>query len=137
VVSIWQAQTRLTIVLQLQGEPSRLCVLTYSLIDSPYLDPSALPDQYRSGQATWLYDEIGIDRDTLFDAATGIQYRSGSQTTVNGGQQRGAAVYTQDVLISNGWELRLRFHQLTITRPTALILARAGRSDLSLPQLKS
>ena len=85
--------------------------------------PSALPEPYRSRQATWLYDEIGVERDTIFDAAAGVQYKSGTQATANAGQQRGVAVFTHDILLSTGWELHLRFHQLNITRPTPLIPA--------------
>jgi hypothetical protein len=119
VLGIWQAKTRLTLVLQLESDLSRLCVITYWLVGSPYVDPSALPESHRSGHTSWLYDEIGIDGNTTFDTATHIQLKSGPQVTANGGQRR-RAVFTQDILLSNGWELRLRFHQVNVARPTAL-----------------
>ena len=121
VAGLWQAHTRLTIVLQRESDASRLCVLTYHLVDSPCIDPAALPEMHRSAQAAWLYDEIGVDREARFDATAGIQYRAGSQAATNGGQQRGVAVFTHDILLSNGWELRLRFHRLHVARPTALL----------------
>src|SRR5262249_13393734 len=105
VLGMWQAQTRLTIVLQPAGEASRLCVRTYSLVGSPSIDPPALPGPYRSGGAAWLYDEIGIDRDTLFDTAARAPLDPGARAAENGGTQRAAVVFTHDILLSNGWEL--------------------------------
>src|SRR5262249_61691923 len=129
VLGMWQAQTRLTIVLQPEGEASRLCVLTYSLVGSPSIDPSALPGPYRSGGAAWLYAEIGIDRGTPFDTAARAPLDPGARAAENGGTQRAAVVFTHDILLSNGWELRLRFHQLNLARPAALIPSARQRPD--------
>jgi hypothetical protein len=123
VIGLWQAQLRLTVVLQREGETSRLCILTYALVDPLSVDARALPERYRSERTMWLYDEIGVDRETLFDAAAGVQYRTGSPETGNGGQPPGAPVFTHEILLSNGCELRLRFHRFRIERPTVLFPA--------------
>ena len=110
VLAMWQAQTRLTIVLRRDGEASKACVLTYSLIGAPSINPSVLPEAYRSGEALWLYDEMGVDRNTASDSAS-----------ATGRPKPGATVFTHDILLSNGWEVRLGFRRLEVARPTALI----------------
>jgi hypothetical protein len=120
VLGMWHTPTQLTIVLQEERRANQLLILTYSLVDPPYLDPAALPEKYRSPQADWLYDEIDVERGTLFDVTARIQLKS-TQQSPNPGEQPRATVYTHAILLSNGWELRLRFYQLAITRPTALL----------------
>src|SRR5947209_18007305 len=100
----------MTIVLRRESEASKVCVLTYSLVGAPSIDPSALPEAYRSGEALWLYDEMGVDRNATSDPAV-----------ATGRQKPGTTVYTHDILLSNGWEVRLGFRRLEIARPTALI----------------
>jgi hypothetical protein len=97
VVSIWQAQKRLTMVLQREGQKDRFLVLTYSLVDEPYLDPSALPEKYRSPLAAWLYDEIDVEPEPA------------------------ETLWSHAILLSNGWEVRLRFQKVSISRPKALL----------------
>ena len=118
VVGMWHTQTRLTIALQEEGRTEQLLLLTYSLVEPPYLDPAALPEHYRSSLAAWLYDEIDVERDTVFDVSARLQLKA---LPANAGEPPRAAVYTHAILLSNGWELRLRFYQLAITRPTALL----------------
>jgi hypothetical protein len=94
---MWQAQKRLTMVLQREGQRDRFLVLTYSLVEEPYLDSSALPEKYRSPLAAWLYDEIDVEPEPA------------------------ETIWSHAILLSNGWEVRLRFHKLSISRPKALL----------------
>ena len=98
VLGMWHGRTRLKVALQTERQSAKLCILTYSLIDSPSIDLSALAEPYRSRDAVWLYDEIGRE-------------------------EPGKTVFLHDILLSNGWEIRLRFHQLNVERPTALLPA--------------
>jgi len=50
VVAMWNARTRLTILLQEDGRPGQFLLLSYSLIDPPYVDPAALPERFRSAE---------------------------------------------------------------------------------------
>jgi hypothetical protein len=128
VLNVWHARTRLTIVLRRETADAALLVLEYSLVDTPYINVSALPEQYRSADASWLYDEIDIERDTIFDTAARIQYKSAALPADDGGQDRVAPVFRHGILLSNGWELQLRFHGARLSRPSGLIPAVAESS---------
>jgi hypothetical protein len=86
VVNLWSAKTRLTILLQEEGSTDEVVLLTYSLVEAPYLDTSALPERYRSAAAAWLYDEIDVDRDTCFDVGSGIRMKSAPPRSTSAGR---------------------------------------------------
>ncbi|MBI1913863.1 MAG: hypothetical protein HYS12_03860 [Planctomycetes bacterium] len=137
VLSAWQGRTRLTVVLHPELEASRLVVLTYHLVDPPYIDRTAIPDEYRSSHTLWLYDEIGLERETVFDVTARVQFRSEDPAATGSRRESRARVFTHDILLSNGWEMRLRFHYLEVSRPTGLIPPAPGNpspSTSTLPQ---
>jgi len=137
VYSIWQERSRLTMVLHPERETSRLLVLTFHLVDPPFVDLSAIPKEYRSSHIAWLYDEIGFERETVFDITTRVQFRSEEPTRPGIPGESRARVFTHDILLSNGWEIRLRFHRLDVSHPTALIPPAPGTSspsECTLPQ---
>jgi hypothetical protein len=115
VLGMWLAgRQRFTISLQPESDPSRLVVFAYSLVGLPRVDPAALPAFACSTPVTWLYDEADIAR-----PAGG-----------NGANARQRRIFRHNILLSNGWEIGLRFHRVTVTRPVALIPAGPGGTDL-------
>jgi hypothetical protein len=111
LLAMWRTDTSLTLVLQPE-RPASLVVLTYSLIDAPVIDTSAFPMQYRTRDAAWLYDEIDIDGRATYD--------SSPEDAAESGKTNASPVMTHAILMSNGYEVRLRFHRLEVSRPTAL-----------------
>jgi hypothetical protein len=110
VLDMWQGQvSRFTITLQPESTPSQLVVLAYSLVGPPRVQRDVLPDTVRSQPVTWLYDELDVEQST----ADG----KGSHEKVN------ALTIVHDVLLSNGWEIRLRSRDVVVTRPIRLIPA--------------
>jgi hypothetical protein len=107
LLSIWQAQSRLTLALAPSQPEDRLLVLTYSLVAEPTLDRNALPEPYQSSRVEWLFDELSIDKARAGDWSSGLH--------------NGRHIFSHDILLSNGWELHLRFHRLALTRPEALV----------------
>jgi hypothetical protein len=96
VIDIGTCGSELTIVLRKQGTPG-LLLLTYGLVEPPWTSEAALPEAHRSTPTLWPYDEI--DRDA------------------EGGM---APTFRHAILLDNGWEIRLRFHRLTVTQTTSL-----------------
>jgi hypothetical protein len=98
VLSMSRTGETLAITLQLEPPDNSLLVLTYSLVESPQIDHSALPSEYRAEQPAWLYDEIGLS-------------------------EPGAAalLFTHHILLSNGWEVRLKFRKFKLSRPETLL----------------
>ncbi|HEV8062181.1 MAG TPA: hypothetical protein VGP68_20045 [Gemmataceae bacterium] len=100
VLDMWHANSRLNITLRPESDPSKLVVLRYVLLEQPRINREALPETMRSLQMTWLYDEWDAPR--TLDA-------------------EGRPVFTHDILLSNGWEIRLRFQSMAVTRPSPLV----------------
>jgi hypothetical protein len=94
---------RLTITLQPETPPSQRIVLTYSLIEPPAIDETALPEEALSQPTEWLYDELDV--------------QAGAEPT-----------FRHDILLSNGWEVSLRFRGVTVSRPRPLIPSLPERS---------
>ncbi len=93
----------LTITLRLDPPQPFLLTLTYSLVDEPEINRSALPAEYRSPQPLWLYEELSIAPATS--------------------PKQGGTIYQHDILLSNGWEVRLRFWKLAFSKREALFPA--------------
>jgi hypothetical protein len=109
VLGMWLGRvSRFTISLQPESDPSRLVVLTYSLLEPPGVNKRALPPESCSEPVAWLYDELDIQ------SATKKRLR----------------VFVHSILLSNGWEIRLRFRDVTVTRPMSFIPGDPGESDL-------
>jgi hypothetical protein len=94
VLDVWQgAVSRFTITLQPESIPSKLVVLVYSLVEAPTIVRDVLPLDNRSEPVAWLYDELDVEGTNCL----------------------------HNILLSNGWELRLRFRKATVLRPVSLI----------------
>jgi hypothetical protein len=94
VLDIWQgAVSRFTITLQPESDPCKLVVLAYSLVEAPTIVQDVLPADNRSEPIAWLYDELDVE----------------------------GASSLHNILLSNGWEIRLRFRKASVLRPVSLI----------------
>jgi hypothetical protein len=101
LLAAWQGRTRLYLLLRPDPPAARLVLLTYTLVEPPQVTTAALPPEYRTEGARWMYDEIGVEREGPSDNPA-------------------VGVFTHSVLLSNGWEVRLRFRQFGYSRPDAL-----------------
>jgi hypothetical protein len=116
VIDISQGQrSRCTIILQPESDPPRQVVLAYSLSASAEIIEDALPEAARSRPLQWLYDELDV-------APPGDA----------GGEAAGAeaGTFLHSILLSNGWEVKVRFRSVTVTRPVSL-LRRLGDPSIS------
>jgi hypothetical protein len=95
----WGGKTRFTITVHPESDPSRLVVLAYSLVAPPEVTPGALPDAVRSEPAAWLYDELDVA----------------------GGSGPEGRMFSHDILLSDGREVRLRFRNVVVTRPVPFV----------------
>jgi hypothetical protein len=89
-------RNRFVITLQPESLPTHRIVLAYSLLGRPTIHRQALPESARSEPLEWLYDELDI-----------------------GGKK--PVTFRHDILLSNGWELKLRFRTVSVTRPQPMI----------------
>jgi hypothetical protein len=88
------------IMLQLDTPPHSLLTFTYDLVADPEIDREALPVEYRStgGVVDWQYDEI--------ERVPGEP-----------------ATWRESILLSNGWEVRLHFRDVSVQEAQALLPA--------------
>jgi hypothetical protein len=108
VVGMWgEDDSQFTITLLPESDPSRLVVLTDALVESPQINRSALPEQVHSEPVAWLYDELDVE-------------------PAGGNGSPKGKIFTHNILLSNGWELRLRARTVKVSRPVGLIPANAG-----------
>ena len=105
VIDISQGQrSRFTIILEPESDPARQVVLAYSLSAPVEIKEDALPEAVRSRPLQWLYDELQI-----------------VQPGENGKQPQ---AFAHSILLSNGWEMTVRFRSVTVTRPVSLLSRR-------------
>jgi hypothetical protein len=97
----WWGRSQFTITLHPESDPSRLVILTYSLVVPPTVAKDVLPEAVRSEPVAWLYDEVNV----------GDESRQGKQA------------FTHDILLSDGREIRLQFRNVTVKRPVPLVPA--------------
>ncbi len=88
VQSLARRDGQLILVLRKDIPPRDLVILTYELAGEPVIDREALPPEVRSEVMDFDFDEFAIVR------------------------EGGDKLYTQSILFSNGWEVRLRFHDV-------------------------
>ena len=119
VVDIGVYEMRLTIVLK-ETTGAGLVSLTYSLVDSPSIDRAAIPEQHQSSPTSWLYDEIDRDEEMIFDPRLRLLAKTPGLPEGNNGQPRWKPIFHHSILLSNGWEIRVRFHRLAVARTTSL-----------------
>jgi len=112
VLSVTRAGDTLSITLRPELSGS-LLILSYTLVKSPFISRSALPQEHRTEYVSWLYDELAVERvpgpPSWLTAAD--RERGDDRVTV----------YTHSILLSNGWELRLTFRKFKLSRPETLI----------------
>jgi hypothetical protein len=97
---------RFVIALQLDTPPQDLLILTYDLLAEPEILSDVLPRGHRCPtRVEWMYDEV--------ERVPGEP-----------------ASWVQSVLLSNGWELRLRCHDVHVQRLEPVLPA----GPASLPQ---
>ena len=112
VLCIAQSRGNVSITLDPEADDGRLIVLLYTLVEDPRINRSAIPDRYRTEYVAWLYDEIGVGEPVNRQPS----WRSNA-TTPDGR----VPVYDHHILLSNGWELSLRFRQVKITCPQRVL----------------
>jgi hypothetical protein len=100
VVAIWQGRSRLSFILRPDPPTEELILLNYAVVAPPKIDSSALPTQYRTKHAAWMYDEIGIEK-------------------VKGGED----IFIHNILLSNGSEIAIHFRRFEFSRSKVLLVA--------------
>ncbi len=120
ILDVGLADRKATLVLREELVP-RLLLLTYSLVDEPLIDRNAFPDEQRTPQTSWLYDELDVDPDMLYNPKLHRQERAAAIPASGVSKEEWKPIFRHAILLSNGWEIRLRFHRLTDTRMTSLL----------------
>jgi len=102
VCSLARQGEQLIMVLRKDIPPRDLVIVTYTLIAEPHIDTEALPADMRSPVMDFQYDEFGV-------------------VALDGGR----TAYTQSILFSNGWQVRLRFRDVrfVLAEPLFVLLA--------------
>lgn len=111
LLSIARQQELLLLVLQKEIPPRELVILCYDLDGEPIVEPFADAPAEWNRPTTFAFDEIEV------------------VTEAN------RTLYCQSIVFSNGWEMRLRFHDVGITvAPSMNFTAASGpQSTLPLP----
>jgi hypothetical protein len=115
VLSMLQDQKRFIITLQPLSDPDHLVVLFYDLAEDPHVVPDALPDDLRHEPLQWMYSELNLDRP---ESPRGVQPPASGKPT-----------FRHNILLSNGWEIELRFNGASALRPIRVLPEPAKRSD--------
>jgi len=92
VLGMGQVGNRFLFILQLEPPSRALVILTFTLDGGPVIDEQALADHPAIDRPLWMYEEFDIDRQKKL---------------------------TFSVLLTNGWEVKLRFRdfQYLIAQP--------------------
>jgi hypothetical protein len=98
VLSLARQGEQLILVLHKDIPPRDLVIITYTLAGEPDFDMEALPVGMRSPMMNFDYDEFGVEK----------------------------GVYTQSMLFSNGWEVRLRFRDVRFVVAEPLFASNRG-----------
>jgi hypothetical protein len=114
VRSMTRVEDVLSITLQLDPPTRELLILSYTLIEPPVVNRSALPPEYRTEDETWLYDELA-----LADPVSGPP--SWYTPKERGKDDARVPVYTHEILFSHGWTVLLKFRKFKLSCPEALI----------------
>jgi hypothetical protein len=106
VLTMDQDEEAFRITLQPQSDPERLVVLGYTLVEEPIIEQKALPAERCREPIEWLYDELDLDRP---EGPRGLPAPQGKPT------------FRHNILLSNGWEVMLRFRSAWVKRPLRVI----------------
>jgi hypothetical protein len=106
VLTMHQIDQAFFIILQPLSAPAHLIVLGYDLVEEPMIEQHVLPPERCREPIEWLYDELDLDRP---EGPRGLPAPPGNPTI------------RHDILLSNGWEVRLRFRSAWVKRPLRVI----------------
>ncbi len=106
VLTMHSSEEDFFITLQPSSTPEQLVILAYSLVEEPMIEQDVLPPERCREPIEWLYDELDLDRP---EGPRGLPARTGKPT------------FRHDILLSNGWEVRLRFRSAWVKRPLRVI----------------
>ena len=116
VLAIGQGQrSAFSITLHPQSDPAHLLVLDYTAVEPPR-KIMALPLEACSEPVAWLYDELDV-----------VAKRKGQS----------APTFLHEILLSNGWEIRLHFSSVAIKRPAALLPCDPSDNAQTVPVLRT
>jgi hypothetical protein len=102
VLSMYHDKDRFGIVLQPESDPQRLVILSYATIGEPEIKPDGLFEEQRSEPLAWLYDELDLN---------------GAEGPRGLHPPRSKPTFRHSILLSNGWEIELRFRTVSVSRP--------------------
>ena len=118
ILDIGTTERLVTLILQ-EEVASRLLSLTYALVAAPVIERNAFPSEHQSPERLWLYDELDIDPDMLYNPKLRIQEKV-KDLPSSAGDEGWQPIFLHSILLSSGWEISLRFHRFTETRTTSL-----------------
>jgi hypothetical protein len=108
VVSITRLKDTLSVTLrpEVSGD---LLILSYELIGAPLINCDAFPPDYQTTHVAWLYDELGVERVPGPPSWLTARDRARGDGLIT--------VATHHILLSNGWEMGLKFRKFKLSRP--------------------
>lgn len=96
VLSLARENGHFVIVLRLEPPDRQTVILTYTLLGEATIEKRAIPRKHCTPGVQWLYDEWDV-------------------------LSRSPGQYTHQILLSNGWEVRLRFRALKVVVADGLL----------------
>lgn len=104
VLNLAQRSRAFVIVLQLSAPPRNVVVLTYKLVEPASIDSAAFTREYCSQHVQWMFDEVNLKPRKRH--------------------------FSHDVLLSNGWNIRLTFRdvQVVVAQPLLPAVELPGNS---------
>jgi hypothetical protein len=106
VLAMHQSGEDFSITLQPPSDPKRLAILSYKLVEEPIIEQDVLPPNRRQEPTLWLYDELDLDEPKSLHSLPGAL---------------GKPTIRHNILLSNGWEVILRFRSAWVKRPLRVI----------------
>ncbi len=112
VLTMHQIDQEFFITLQPPSDPERLVLLGYSLVEEPCVEQKVFPVELCREPIEWLYDELDLDRP---EGPRGLPAPPGKPTV------------RHNILLSNGWEVKLRFRTVWVKRPIRVLPVLPGQ----------
>jgi hypothetical protein len=132
------------ITLEPPSDPVRLAILSYKLVAKPIIKQNVLPPERCQEPILWLYDELDLDRSerprgrtrSRSGARGWTRSRAGARAGTGAGDEldldqpessrglpaaAGKPTIQHNILLSNGWEVILRFRSARAQRPLRVI----------------
>jgi hypothetical protein len=122
VLTMYQKEDGFFVILQPETDPGRLVVLGYTLVEEPTVEQNVLPAELRRDSIDWLYDELDLER---AEGPRGLPAPEGKPT------------FRHNVLLSNGWEVILRFRTAWVLRPIRVLPPVPAHGELQALQSRS